>query len=588
MAGSKFDPQLFFQRPDNVALHVPASELFGILKRSLDLPSQWAAMVRRTTGDHVVVQAGGQVSGTDVEDVLFVRTTPVEVVLEEEGIVTGDRYQCRAELRLRISVIPERSELLSFQSVVLGSHRVVQAAGIARYLQPALRAALAQFAAQREAAEIVDARSTEPISAAMAEALKAPCFAAGLVVDGRPSAKFDSKTLRQVQDAEQEAVRRHAEHKAARELQEALERAQARHLDHLASLFTRLKDLADASPDVELPELIRAFSEQQRGELYEALFESEPVTAQTQWLVVGAGDELMFFAPSSLDSPSRRFRVEGEAGPVRSIHVAKSADGSVTLLLGAATGVYRLPIDRVEPDMTLLVSGLPSARGGFNAVAMVGDRVFASHSELGLCEWDINDPASSRSRFESITRGAKAVRGVQFFDGDLYCAIDDRVIRWAADQSTERPTHIYTGSMTTITALCPTSDGLFVGNGEGDVLHWPTSRDRKPDRLHTGLHRPAESVWLLSTHGVRRLVYTDTSLHVHARVLGDNFECRYEAGGQTLRRVEVAPDMLVGTNDLRDRLICWSPGQPKQPTATLAVSRLCGHSIQDVCLVPQV
>lgn len=61
MAGSKFDPQLFFQRADNVALHVPASELFGLLKRSLDLRSQWAALVRRTTGDHTVVQAGGSV-----------------------------------------------------------------------------------------------------------------------------------------------------------------------------------------------------------------------------------------------------------------------------------------------------------------------------------------------------------------------------------------------------------------------------------------------------------------------------------------------------------------------------------------------
>ena len=114
MTGSKFDPQLFFQRADNAALYVPASELFGFLKRALDLPAQWAAMVRRTTGDHVVVRAGGTVDSAEVEDVLFVRVTPLEVALEEEGIITRDRYQCRVALRMRISIIPDRSELLSF------------------------------------------------------------------------------------------------------------------------------------------------------------------------------------------------------------------------------------------------------------------------------------------------------------------------------------------------------------------------------------------------------------------------------------------------------------------------------------------
>lgn len=588
MNGSKFEPHLFFQRADNVALHVPASDLFGFLKRSLDLPVQWAAMVRRITGDLSVVRAGGTVDATDVENVLFVRVTPVDVTLEEEGIVTRNRFQCRAEVRVRIRVIPERSELTSFQGTVLGSHRVVQAAGIARYLQPALRAALAQFAAEHDAAKLVDASLTDSLSAAVAKALEGPCFTAGLAPDGEPSVRFESATLRKVQDAQQDAARHHAEHQAARQVQEALERAQGQHLDHLTSLLSRLNEMASASPDVELPDLIRSFKERERGELYEALFAAEPVRTQTRWIVAAAGDELIYFDPRNLNEPIRRLRVVGTAGPIRSIKTAKDADGGMVLLLGAATGVYRWPIDWTEPDSTLLVENPPTVRGGFNSVAMVGDRVLASHSELGLCEWDVDKPTAARPWFESMTRDAKAVRGVQFFEGDLYCAIDDRVVRWPADEAAEQPPHIYTGSMTTISALCPTADGLFVGNGDGDILHWPKGRDSKPERLHTGLHRAAESVWLLATQGVRRVVYTDTSLHVHARVLGDNFTCRYEAGGQTIRRVEVAPDVLVATNDLRDRLICWSPGQPDSPTATIGVSRLCGHSIQDVCLVPQV
>ncbi len=89
MAGAKFDPRLFFQQADNVALHVPAAELFGLLRRSLDLPAQWAALARRSSGAHEVVPASGSVSGTDLDDVLFVRVTPIEVAFEEVGLVTA-------------------------------------------------------------------------------------------------------------------------------------------------------------------------------------------------------------------------------------------------------------------------------------------------------------------------------------------------------------------------------------------------------------------------------------------------------------------------------------------------------------------
>ena len=78
---------------------------------------------------------------------------------------------------------------------------------------------------------------------------------------------------------------------------------------------------------------------------------------------------------------------------------------------------------------------------------------------------------------------------------------------------------------------------------------------------------------------------SDTSLCVRAQVLGDSFICRYEAGGQTLRRVEVADDLLVATNDLRDRLFCWTPGKPANPKVTIPISRISRQSVQDFCLV---
>ncbi len=587
MAG-KLDLKQLFERADAVAVVGAASELFGLLTRSVSLPAQWGALVTKETGDQVMVPAGATVDGHDAHEVFFVRTSPLDVRVEEDGLVTKDGMACRAEGRCHVRVIPERAELLSFRRTILGSERTSLSADLADYLTPALRSALKQVTSEHEAKLLVDGTCSDAVSKALAVALEGPCFSAGLAISAKPVVQFSSQALERVRQVRTEAVRRQREHEASRELRQALELAQREHLDHLASLLSRLREMTDASPDVELGDLIRTFSEKQRGEVYEALFASEPVGKRTRWVVVAAGGEVLFFDPQSPDAPTRRVPVAGSAGGVRSIQTVTDADGQRTLLLGAATGVYQLGIEKAEPDVTLVVEDAPPVRGGFNAATLIGDRVLATHSELGLREWHVDKPTAARTRFESITRKAKAVRNVMLFEGDLYCSIDDRILRWPANDDADRPTHFYTGARAMITALQPTPGGLYAGTSEGDVLRWIEGRDTEPEQVHAGSRRPAESLWLLVSHGIRRLVFTDTSARVHARVLGDSFTCHYEAGGQTLPRVEVAPDLWVATNDVRDRLICWKPGEPAKPFMTTNVHRICQSHIQDVCLVPEV
>ena len=330
----------------------------------------------------------------------------------------------------------------------------------------------------------------------------------------------------------------------------------------------------------------RTFSEKQRGELYEALFASEKPASRTKWIVVAAAEELLFFDPADLTAPARRFRIDGSAGQARSVRKA-TLDGTDVLLVGASTGVYIWPIDASTPSETLLVAGAPRVRGGFNAAALVGDHVVATHSELGVGQWLVGSAKQSNygALFASMTQGAKAVRDVEAFDDRLYCSIDDRIIAWLAASESTQPANIFTGSRSSITALCPTDAGLYAGNSDGDVLLWSAGNDTEPETIHRGARRAAESVWIVESHGVRRLLFTDTSPQVHAKVLGDSFVCHYEAGGQTLRRVEVADDLVVATNDLRDRLILWSPTRPSRPSAVLPIGAMTGRSVQDVALI---
>lgn len=584
MLSAKFDPSSFFQITEHAALHVAAEEIFSLLVRSLDLPPTWSALVKRISGEQSITLPGGRIDGTNAADVLFVRTTPIDVSQSVEGLLSADRFACRADIRLLVTLHPDRSELTSFARTILGSRRVAKAETLTAYLQPGIQAALAQFAAARDASQLIDGALNDESAANLRNALAGPCFTAGLTIDAAPRVSFTSPALAQARQVESENSRRRAEHAAAGELLAARRQTQSQHVAHVSSMLDKLRDMTAATPDVPFADLIRTFSEQQRGDVYQALFAGDASAARTQWIVTATADEILFFDAVSPDRPARRLRVAGPPGPARSVQTSL-ADGAPALLIGAARGLYRFPVDRSEPDLILTVPDAPAVRGGFNAAVQVGSRIFASHSELGICAWDVSASAAPRRLFAALTAGAKAVREIKAQHQDVYCCLDNRVIQWNAGDTSENPHRIYTGSANTLTSICPAYSGLYAGTSEGEVLHWPVGAYARPVCLHRGSARPVESLWLLSAQGVDRLFYTDTTLHVHCRVLGDNFLCRYEAGGQTIRRVEVAGDRLVGVSDTRDRLFVWPTGDPSGPAQVIPIHRLAGQSVQDVCLI---
>lgn len=584
MLSAKFDPSSFFRTTEHAALHVAAEEVFSLLVRTLDLPPTWTALVKRKTGEHAVTPPGGRIDGANAADVLFVRTTPIDVSQAVEGVLSDDRFACHANVRLLVTLHAERSEIVSFARSILGSRRVAKAETISAYLQSSIHAALAQFAAARPAATLIDGALSAEAASHLRTALAGPCFTAGLTIDADPRVSFSSPALAQARQVESEASRRRAEHAAANEMLEARRQSQTQHVAHVTTLLDKLRSMNAATPDVPFPDLIRTFSEQQRGDIYQALFTAQDDKARTRWLVAATAEEVLFFDPKDGDQPARRIRLAGPPGPVRSVQSA-AVDGETVLFVGAARGVYRIPDGAAAPDLMLTVPDAPAVRGGFNAVAIVHDQVFASHSELGICAWYARTAASPRRWFPAITAAAKAVREIRAHHGDLYCGVDDRVLAWNAEAPTEHPPRVYAGSAATLTALTPATSGLYAGTSAGEVLHWSHGESANPRCLHRGPGRPVESLHLLAAQGVERLIFTDTSPHVYARVLGDNFLCRFEAGGQTIRRVEAADDLLLGLSDTRDRLFLWTTGKPDQLPQIIPVHRLVGQSVQDICLI---
>lgn len=584
MTAGRIDVPSLLAQPQTVAARVAGEELFGILRRSFELPTNWLALVSRSAGQREVVADGTIAQGDGVDEVVLVRATPLELSWRVAEATSSDGHACGASASLCVVAIPEATELAGLAEAILGSRRTATLADLARRIEPSVRASLQTLAANRTAADLVDGPAAATAGQALAAGLLAVCFSTGLRLDGEPAVSFESPSLRTAQRVTRDAELARQAHEAAVDLQGAIRQAQREHVDHLAELLQRLESLAQATPTVSLGELIRSFSERQRGQIYEALFAASPPQSATRWIVVSTGDELLFFDPKSPAAASRRVTVAGSVGQVRSVTISRDGDGAV-LLLGASTGVYRLPLDAQAPDLVLSVPDAPAVRGGFNAAAVHGDRLLASHSELGLWSWCTRGDGRPQALFPSITRGAQAVRGLQVLDGCAYASVDDRAMRWRLEGDAGAPDRFFVGAGDTITALRATPIGLFAGTSAGDVVHWPELQEGYPERLHGGGRRAVESIALTSTEGIHTLVFSDTSTAARAFVVGDTFSCRYEAGGQTIRRVAVAADLLVGLNELRDRLFVWPVGHPRQPAAIIPVAAATGRTIQDVCLV---
>jgi len=575
---------LFFRGHENVALDVAAGEVLGVGRRTLDLPGAWGAVVSRVDGSDTIVASGGTVDGADARSVLFVRVLPFDVLLPEERMFSRDGFECRARTRLRFVMMPEREELAAFRSTVLAGRRVAMTESIARMVAPIVTKTLTSWLAARTAEQMFTSELAG-LPAVLGDALKPLLFTSGLTLCGEPVVELDSAGFTHLRRTKEDASRRAGEVEAQAVVHRATAQVQAARVDHLTDVVAKLERLTEASPGASLVELVRTFPLTERSQVFEAVF-AEGERQVTKWIAVAAGEELLFFDPWNTAAPVRRFSISGPAGAIRSVRFLAVPGHKRSLLLGAATGVYRVPLDGEEPDAVWLVPHAPRTRGGFNSVCVTPLGVFASHSELGLWRWTLDDPSVGEPWAEKSTRGAQAVRAVQC-DGDrVFCAIDDRVVVRRGDGSGEGPSTVYAGSRATIASLCVTATEVFAGNGAGEVLRWSRDMPGRPERLHHGAVRAVESLWCTEAGGVRRLVFTDTSPFVHALVLDEGCATRYEAGGQTLRRAEAASDLLAGMTELRDRFLLWKIGQPRVPFATVNVVEVCGHTVQDICLIP--
>jgi hypothetical protein len=559
----------------------PADRVFSTFKRTFSVPTGWMVLAMRASGQASLFSAGAAVERGDITELLLIRAQPIQLDITYDDVPSSDKYTCTANVRIWVRFLNDSGDLASFRATVLGSQDKADAATLKRYLEWPMHGAITAFAEKRPAADLVDGKDAEALSALLDDRLEPALFGGGMQLYQPAQASFACEKLDAVRDATAHVTMR-------RELDDVLAEARAQQLEHLATCLEQLQALRAKTPDVPLAALIRTFEPSQRGQLYDALWSLQSGVDVTQWIAMVAGRDLMCFDPKMPDAAARHVPIQGPPGALRSVRTHQTAEGERLLLLGAARGVYVVGVDdlKVRRAYTFPPPTQKPLRGGVNAATATSNYLFATHSEVGLTAWAINQPDAPMFLFKPWTEVARAVRRVQVAAEHVIFTADSRVIACPVDDLSEASVREFRAGSGRILALHAVDRDLYAADEVGDVWHWRLDQPGRGKRLLAGNGSPIESLKHVVIAGVEHLVFAERGTPaLQAMPVGDTYIQRFSTGDYPVRRCAVAPDLLVAVTDGRDRLLCWHPHDAKQPYATVPVTAQTGHLIQDVWLV---
>lgn len=592
MIKDKFELSLLTQSsPELLAWVVPGDRLFSWICRSIIIPVGWAALGLRKGQDPIFAGPGKTYEDEDTEDLLFIRSAPACCVVDATDLASADGYACNGTLEVSVRIIEETGELAAFRRTIVGSSEMVRRMDLQRHLQWEMHKVLAELAANHKAEELLNGIDCDIVRHAVESRLGGICLAGGLGLEGPAVAQFDSPAYREHRRQQANLDNRNRHLAARARVQEALARAQKERLSHTVDILQELVRAAESRSDLSVADLLRSFGESERAEMYAALWHLCPPLRRAGQIAVVSGQEVLLFAPNDLERPARRLPLPETLGPLRSVAADARSLEAQLLMVGSRLGVHLVDLDSGNVVDSLSAAELAEGveiRGGINASAMSDERVYATHSELGVLAWPrgmFGPPVEKL--LPEVTAGADTVRSALFAEGQLFFSVDEEVWAQPEDLASCCKPVLYSGSKDRISALTVAGSVIYAGNAAGQVLAWDLG-DPDTARIVRGASgSPVESVDVLDGGAVDHLLIADRSYALQSVVVEDKYIRRYESGTMPVRRAAVAGDLFVAINDNRDRLIAWDPHKPSQPSAVVVLPHLTGSTIQDLCIIPQ-
>ncbi len=573
---TKFEISNFLGDERLVARRAAAGDVFSFLTRSLVLPPDCAAMVWPEVGSPRVVGPGSMIEADGAVRVMFVRKAPFSLGYNFDRLSSADGFELSASVGLQVRVVAERTELAGFCDRLMGSAAAVTLDALQTYCAKAVHSAVETFVKARSAADLLSPQTWPQFDEILEDAFKPVGFASGLELVGDVRISTSSKDFARAAEAQRVQKLRADRIAAEQKLRELSSDARRQRLTELADTLDRLQAMAEKNKGSSLVELIRAFDPLQRGGLYQALLARSGGAAHSHNILIVAGDELLWFDPASPAKPTRRLSLAGDAGPLRSVH-ASSWEGQSVVLVGAKCGVHVLRTEQ-DPRLTFLFDVDRPLRGGVNAAAVIGERLLATHSEVGLIEWALRRTDHFDLPRAELFLTAKSVRDLRTDDkGTAWMAVDRRVVGIGPDGEAEP---IVMNAPASVTAMTLEGGAIYAGLESGQVVSWRADAPQIMDSLRFACGSAVESIVYLEGGGVPRLLIADRRPHLEMMIPGEQVSTKY-AAGQPMRWALAAGPWIAGINDRRDQLVIWRIEDPAEPTAVISIGQLCGHSVQD-------
>jgi hypothetical protein len=547
------------------------------------IPDTWMGLVVSPDGRRRFVPAGEDPRPDNADTLVLVRNRAITVPLAVTEVPAAD-HPVSASVEVLFRCPARDDELAALHKTLLAAEELTLEGLMQAVNQAAAATALRQFIRGRSAGQLVHEDQREPLLDHLRAALQRFLFSSGLVLERLGQVELVSESLAQQETLTRTAARRVEEIKSRDMVEQAALAATRRRLDDLSGLFDKLKQAAGDDTG-RWGELLPALTPAERGRLLENLWRVTPDQHVAQAIVAVAGCTCVWLAPANADHVQQRISVDEALGGLRSVSFSPERGW---LLLGAARGVWVLNAadGAVVGRYEVPEAGQP--RTGFNAAVIAGERLFATHSQLGCWSWLLAQPDQGTALLRPAAGKPKTIRAVTAdARGQALFAADDCVHVVSATGEELRTTSPVTAP---ITCLATLEDEIYVGTADGRIWSQrPTGHPGLADAdTWCVVHRAGsalESIIARRWGDLVELVIPAGADGVCAVYAEAGVLARLMDSPTPIRRVWASDDALVGLNENRDRLVVLHSAMPGRTGRAVPLARELGAAIQDACLV---
>lgn len=583
-----FDVRATLANPEIIAFRCAGDDWPRSLLDDFPVPAGWMGVVERVGGPRRFLPANERPNLARHDAVILMRDRVSNVPLSAAG-----RASCGYDVQMSCTPLlrwqPQADDLAALAHTLLAPpDQTLTPARLTDVVTKAAAPGLLAALRKRSAEEWLSPDAGSHLLPELRAALAAFCFNTGAHVVGLENVAFRSDSWRRAVQHQRDLELRQQRQQARAAVEQAAFTAAQRRLDDVAVLMKKLQSIASPDAQVRWHDLAQALSPIERASLLENLWRVTPDRAVLRSVVLVGGSEIAWIDPATPDRLQHRRSLPDQLGGLRSVSFDPAES---CLLVGAALGVWKVPLDASAQPIPYPVIDPGFPRTGFNAVIQFNGDLYASHSTLGCWRWTTGGGASSGAPSGGPAVPTPILRPVNGLPGTLrsithdgaavYFCADDAIYTWSPDSPEPRLLQCVGDTLHVVRVI----DGhVYVGTADGRVLRFPLHH---PDALTT-LFRcrgPVDNLELRRWTDLLEIIIPAGPLGVCGVYGDDGVVTRLMEPEFHVRRVAACDDALIAMSEGRDRLMLLSAQQPGRHGIEIRVGRLFGASLQDFCLI---